>query len=111
MSQGHAMNNLPLLLLLVGCGCATMNPSVTGSAAPGSVRRDVGHMLAYMDANKLPDCKQRCHIIASSLPSDKPDTSVERWAAIRCGTTNYYIMTWTPNVTKGGHDFSVKAEL
>jgi len=104
------MKYLPLLLLLLA-GCATMNPSITGSAAPHSVQRDIGHLLVYVDANKAPKCKERRHITASPLPSDKPGTIVERWAVTRCDTTKYYIITFTPNAQKGGHDFTFKEEL
>jgi hypothetical protein len=104
------MKYLLLLLLLLG-GCATMNPSISGSAAPRSVQRDIGHLLVYVDANKAPECKERRHIAASLLRSDKPGTTIERWAVTRCGTTKYYIITFTPTPQRGGHDFTFKEEL
>ncbi len=91
-------------------GCATMNPSITGSAAPFSVRRDIGHMIAYVDAGKSPDCKERRQITVESVPSDKPGTTVERWRVERCGTVKFYRVTFTPTPAQGGYDYSVKAE-
>jgi hypothetical protein len=97
-------------LALSMAGCAHMQPSVTGSSAPMSVRWDIAHMVAYLDADKAPECKERRQITVESLPSDKPGTTVERWRVERCGTVKFYRITFTPTPAIGGYDYSVKAE-
>ena len=91
-------------------GCAHMQPSVTSSSAPFGVRWDIAHMVAYLDAEKAPDCKERRSITVEPLPSDKSGTTVERWRVERCGTVMFYRITFTPTPAIGGYDYSVKAE-
>ena len=107
------MKHLSIFLLglaLIFAGCATIYPTISGSAAPYSVRRDIGHYLVYVDAGKAPDCKEQRHIIAEYLPSDKPGTTVERWRVERCGTVKFYRITFTPTPSVGGYDYTFKAE-
>lgn len=87
-----------------------MDPSVRGSSAPWSVRRDIAHLIVYVDANKAPDCKERRHITVEKLPSEKPNTTVERWRVERCGTFQYYRVTFTPTPAIGGYDYSFQLE-
>jgi hypothetical protein len=109
----HIMKHFSILLLgltLSMAGCAHIQPSVTGSSAPFSVRWDIAHMVAYLDADKSPDCKERRQITVEPLPSDKLGTTVERWRVERCGTVKFYHITFTPTPAIGGYDYSVKAE-
>jgi hypothetical protein len=99
-----------LALAAILTGCAHMQPSVTGSSAPWKVRWDIAHMVAYLDAAKDPECKERRSITVEPLPSDKPGTTVERWRVERCGTARYYRITFTPTPAIGGYDYSIRAE-
>jgi len=100
-----------LLGLVLGTvGCAHMQPTVTGSSAPFSVRRDIAHLMVYVDAEAAPDCKERRSITVEPLPSDKPGVTVERWRVKRCDTVKAYRVTFVPTPEIGGYDYSFKAE-
>ena len=109
----HTVKHFSIFLLglaLSVVGCAHMQPSVSGSSAPFGVRWAIAHTVAYLDAEKVPDCKARRSITVEPLPPGKLGTTVERWRVERCGTVKFYRIAFTRNPVTGAYDYSVRAE-